>query len=138
MTTLKKISADSVGVIPAYVRGQEEHGLSYFLWEDVYAVGAQCANCHTIIWQNPLTNPILAATKPAHIADSGPQYTAYYQQNIQRFLKSQPSCPQCGENHFDFFVNNVNFPRFADGAVLDEDTEVTIDEQPKAQIWWLE
>ena len=138
MGNLKQISADTVGVIPAYIKGQEEHGLCYFLWEHVYAVGAQCATCHTIIWQNPLTNPVLSETKPTHIADSGPQYTAYYKDTIQRFLKSQPHCPKCGESHFDVFVNNVNFPRFADGTVLDEEQEVILDEQPKAQIWWLE
>lgn len=138
MTTLKTISADTVGVMPAFINGQEKHGLCYFLWEDVYAVGAQCANCHNIVWQNPLNNPILNETKPADIADSGPKYTEYYQQNIQRFLQSQPNCPVCGERHFDLFINNVNFPRFADGTKFDEEQEVTLNEQPKALIWWLE
>ena len=138
MKNLKKISANAVEIMPALVKGMEKHGYCYFMWETVNAVGAQCANCHTIVWQDPRKNTILTEQKPADVPDYGDKYTAYYQQNIQRFLKSQPNCPECGSNNYDLFINNVNFPRFADGTVFDEEQDVTLEEHPDIMIWWQE
>jgi hypothetical protein len=138
MNNLRKITANAVGVIPAYVSGNEKHGFCYFMWETANAVGAQCANCHTIVWQNPFNNEILSEDTPSGVPDSGKQYVEYYLQKVRRFLTSQPKCPECGSNHFDLFVNNVNFPRYSDGTTFDEDQDLTLEEHPNAQIWWLE
>lgn len=138
MKNLKKISANAVEVMPALVKGMEKHGYCYFMWETANAVGAQCAKCNAIVWQNPRKNTILTEQKPADVPDYGDKYTAYYLQNIRRFLKSQPNCPECGSNNYDLFINNVNFPRFDDGTVFDEEQDVTLEEHPEALIWWQE
>lgn len=137
MQILKKIAAHAVAVMPVLIKGMEKHGYCYFMWETANAVGAQCANCHTIVWQSPLNNKILSEEKPANVPDSGKQYADYYQQNIDRFLTSQPVCPECGSNHYDLLVNNVNFPRYADGTLFDEQQDLALDEHPSAPIWWL-
>ena len=138
MQSLKNIAAHAVAVMPVLIKGMENHGFCYFMWETANAVGAQCANCHTIVWQSPLTNKILSEQKPANLPDSGKQYTDYYQQMIRRFLALQPTCPECGSNHYDLFVNNVNFPRYADGTLFDDQQDLALDEHPDAPIWWLD
>ncbi|KKO47272.1 hypothetical protein WG68_01095 [Arsukibacterium ikkense] len=138
MNHLKKINANTVGVIPAYVKGMKNHGLCYFLWETANAVGAQCSKCNAIVWQNPRENSILNEPKPAHVPESGANYTAYYKQKITRYLNSQPNCPECGSDHFDLFVNNVNFPRFEDGTEFDESQEAELEERNNELIWWLD
>jgi hypothetical protein len=138
MNSLKKISANAVGVIPAYVKGMQKHGFCYFMWETANAVGAQCAKCHAIVWQDPRKNKILNEAKPADVPEYGNKYTVYYQQKIRRFLADQPNCPECGSNEYDRFINNVNFPRYADGTVFTEDQDVALEEHSEAMIWWQE
>lgn len=119
--SISRIPAAKIGIEPALIRGHESQGLMYFTWADTPVIGAQCAICNTIVWVDPRKNTILSEPKPADIPESGPGYRAYAEEKNRRFLASMPSCPQCGQHHFDRFVNNVNYPRFPNGEELGED-----------------
>ena len=112
----RKVQASEFGVEPAYVKGMERHGLCYFIWHDCVLIGAQCAHCHTVVWVNSRINKILSEKRPDDVSVSGPDYTKYYYDNNRRFLASLPPCPECGSENFDRFINNVEFPRLADGT----------------------
>jgi hypothetical protein len=118
--SISRVPAVTIGVEPALIRGYEDQGLIYFTWADTPVVGAQCANCHAIVWADQRSNAILSEATPSGVPTSGPGYRAYAEDKIRRFLGSLPSCPHCGQRHFDRFVNNVNYPRFANGGVLRE------------------
>lgn len=115
MSNLNSVSAAKIGVEPVYVRGYEQHGLTYLTWQDSPVVGAQCEFCHSVLWVDQRRNSILTEDKPSDVKESGIDYRKYYDEKIHRFLKALPACPSCGSQKFDRFINNVNYPRFADG-----------------------
>ena len=110
--------ASSIGVEPALIRGQEKSGMTYFTWADSPVAGAQCQVCSAVVWVDQRRDPILNEARPAAVPESGPGYTTYYEQKLRRFLAALPACPKCGSMHFDRFINNVNFPRLADGSAF--------------------
>lgn len=112
---IEKVVAKVLEVVPALIRGYEADGLVFFTEDDAPVVGAQCANCHTILWSNARTNSIFNEERPSGVPEFGDGYREYYFQTISRFLESMPNCPTCGGRRFDRFINNVNFPRFANG-----------------------
>lgn len=118
MTTISQIKAVDVGVEPALIKDYETHGLVFFTWADSPVVGAQCGNCHTILWTNPLANQVLSEPKPDTVPDHGPGYRSYYEDNLKKFLKSLPPCPKCRNDNYDRFVNNVLWCRFSDGTEI--------------------
>jgi hypothetical protein len=121
VVSISRVPAAKVGVEPALIRGREDQGLMYFTWADSLIVGAQCAICNTILWVDPCKDAILSEIKPDDVPQSSSGYRAYAEEKIRRFLASMPGCPQCGQRHFDRFVNNVNCPRFPNGQELGED-----------------
>lgn len=119
--SISSVRAAAVGVDPALIRGFENEGYMYFTWADRPSVGAQCAQCNSIVWVNQRKNAVLSEVVPSSVPDSGPAYRAYHEDNIRRFLLSVPPCPKCDGVVFDRFVNNVSFPRFPSGLELRED-----------------
>lgn len=113
--TIRLVSASEIGVEPARIRGREPDGIVFFTWPDSPAVGAQCGNCHSIVWVDQRSNPILNEITPLTVPESGQEYREYQAAKIQRFLTSMPACPNCGSSNFDRFINNVNYPRFPNG-----------------------
>ena len=92
----------------------------YFFWADTPIAGAQCSHCHTILWTNLRTHPILSESVPAQVATHHGEYRRYYEGKIARFLSSMPPCPHCGKRQFDRFINNTQFPRFPSGRDIPE------------------
>lgn len=136
---INKISAEELNIEPGYVKGLEKNGLLYFLWDENPCVGAQCSNCNTILWTNSRKNFILNEEKPSNIPDSGPAYRNYYQKKLARFLSSLPSCPECNLGHYDKFINNVEFPRFPNGAeFLSNGMEKIIPSKNQVLVWYAE
>lgn len=115
---IRLVAASEIGVEPARIRSHEVDGIIYFTWPDSPAVGAQCGNCHSIVWVDQRLNPILNEARPAEVPESGQGYREYQAGKIRRFLASMPACPHCGGSSFDRFINNVNYPRFSDGKEL--------------------
>ena len=139
MEVLKLRTANEIEIEPAHVKGYETHGLSFFIWHNSIAVGAQCKFCNTIVWVDQRKNSILNEDKPNFIPDHGPAYRAYYQDNIQRFLSSLPVCPKCHNKDYDQFVNNVTYPRFEDGTLWPEETsgiELVKVDPSTVNVWW--
>lgn len=133
--------AKDLGIEPAYVKNLKNQGLMFFTWHHSNAVGAQCGTCNSILWVDPRHDPILNEVKPQNVPDSGPGYQAYYLDNIERFLKSLPACPKCGQQSYDQFVNNVTYPRFEDGSIFPEDDdsiELLKVDPAKVKVWWYE
>ncbi len=116
MLNLKNRPAAEIGVEPCHIRHFEQEGLVYFLWADIPVAGAQCSQCHTILWTNQRTHPILGERTPARASSSDLQYSHYYKEKIERLLASMPRCPHCGNSRFDRFVNNTHYPRFSSGV----------------------
>jgi len=134
---LRQRYAKELDISPAFIKGMEQRGLIYFTWEDCPYVGAQCSKCHCIVWTDSRSNPTLTEPKPRGVDDSGPGYTAYYHENMRRFLKSVPKCPSCGASAYDHFINNVQWPRFADGSILSGDPGlVEINQDPTKILVW--
>lgn len=135
------LSAKEVGVEPHLIKGYEKHGKVYFLWHDSGAVGAQCSSCHTIVWTDGRLNKILTQTKPSDIPPSGNKYRQYHLAKISNFLNSLPNCPKCHANRYDLFINNVNYPRFADGTPFPADNSnvepIKLD-PTETNVWWVE
>lgn len=139
MRNIEKKLASEVGVQPAYIETMEHHGLCYFVWPESGVVGAQCACCHTIIWTDAMKDPVLGEVKPADIPSCGIEYKKYYDEKIIRFLGSIGVCPVCGNKKFDQYVNNVSFPRYADGTVFDDsstDLEIIYEMPENIELWW--
>lgn len=134
--------ADELGIQPAKIKGMEQHGLCYFIWNnDTNVAGGQCSCCNTIVWVNSRENPVLSEIRPSSVPSSGVEYRKYYQNNLNRFLLSLPPCPSCGETKYDRFINNVTFPRLADGTDFDdsrEDIELVNSAPNSVKVWWLE
>lgn len=96
MRTLHQVAASEIAVIPRYLQGYQQHGLQYGTnqYQRAEPLGAQCGNCHTIVWITGRNDPILNEDA-SHIPDSGPLYQEYYQNKLKRFLRSLPVCPHC-------------------------------------------
>ncbi|MBP7546525.1 MAG: hypothetical protein KA754_01080 [Corallincola sp.] len=141
MRKLVQRPASSCGIDPSLIKGQQQHGLCYFMWPESNAVGAQCQHCHTIIWTNSRKNPALNAPIPAGTPECGEGYRLFYHEKIKNFLASIPACPNCGKSCHDRFINNVHFPRFEDGTEFDSNNgnvELISLNPQEVTVWWLE
>ena len=141
MSTTTKKHAGDIGVVPVYIKGMEKHGLTYESTQGKDDVmGAQCGYCHTVVWFDSRRDPILAEDAPASVPDSGPIYREYYQSKLRRFLQSIPACPQCRNRSYDYFINNVSYPRHADGTPVnvswDRKIEYVYVPAETAEVWW--
>jgi len=139
MSNLSLRYADELGIQPAKVKGMEQHGLCFFTWHDSEVAGGQCSCCNTIVWVSPRENPVLSEVRPSSVPSSGDEYRKYFQEKLNRFLLALPPCPSCGETKYDRFINNVSFPRFADGTDFDdsrEDIEMINAAPNSVEVWW--
>jgi hypothetical protein len=141
MGTITSRRASEVGVLPFYIKGMEDHGLTYGRAPDKnYVMGAQCAYCHAIVWFDSRRDPILTKEAPASVPPSGPQYQEYYKGNLNKFLSSIPACPCCKARSYDYFINNVDTPRHADGTPVEVSWERKIEyiyvPPENTDIWW--
>lgn len=136
----KKAAAD-FGVKPAYVEGQKQHGLLFFISRGSRVIGAQCENCNIVVWGNPEYLPFLNEKRPPAIPSSGSKYREYIEIKISNFLSSITCCPNCNHGSFDKFITNYTFPRFPDGCSFDE-TDVNIqliyEDPEQVMVWWME
>lgn len=64
-------------------------------YERAEPLGAQCANCHTIVWVTGRNDPILNQDD-TNIPDSGPIYREYYQMKILHILELKVFCKTRG------------------------------------------
>lgn len=89
MRSLHQVAASEIAVIPYYLKGYQQHGLQYGIneYERAEPLGAQCTNCHTILWITGRNDPILNEDD-SNIPDSGPIYREYYKNKLKRFLSS--------------------------------------------------
>lgn len=133
--TLKQCTASELQLMPALIQGHEQRGLMFFMEDDCPVVGAQCADCHCVVWVDARSDPILNERRPLGVPDHGPLYSRYYAENLRRFLAAMPSCPDCGAAHFDRFVNNLRWPRFRDGTLLPESGPCVVLAQAPASVW---
>ncbi|MFW2761338.1 hypothetical protein ACN6Q3_18315, partial [Acinetobacter baumannii] len=117
MRSLHQVAASEIAVIPYYLKGYQQHGLQYGIneYERAEPLGAQCTNCHTILWITGRNDPILNEDD-SNIPDSGPIYREYYKNKLKRFLSSLPLCPNCHQQAYDLFINNTTLTRFEDGS----------------------
>ena len=76
-------------------------------YERSEALGAQCRNCHTILWITRRSDPILFKEIPNN-------RESYHDHN-KHFLQSLPACPHCHQQAYDLFINNVVIPRYQNG-----------------------
>ncbi|MDP7845283.1 hypothetical protein [Acinetobacter pittii] len=145
MRSLHQVAASEIAVVPYYLNGYQQNGLQYGVneYERAEPLGAQCANCHTILWITGRSDPILNETKPKNIPDSGPIYREYIQDNLKRFLRSLPACPNCHQQTYDLFVHTTTLTRFEDGSSYPEYPEeyYGVDEERSAKVkdkavWW--
>lgn len=144
MRSLHQVAASEIAVIPHYLKGYQQHGLQYGIneYERAEPLGAQCTNCHTILWITGRNDPILNEDD-SNIPDSGPIYREYYKNKLKRFLSSLPSCPNCHQQAYDLFVNNTTLTRFEDGSPAPKypeeyygvDEEMSAPMKDKA-VWW--
>ncbi len=111
-------------------------------YERAEPLGAQCTNCHTILWITGRNDPILNEDD-SNIPDSGPIYREYYKNKLKRFLSSLPFCPNCHQQAYDLFVNNTTSSRFEDGSPAPKYPEeyYGVDEEMSAKVkdkavWW--
>jgi hypothetical protein len=150
---ITRVKGADIGVLAYKKEGYEEHGLVFLADRDGDACGAQCANCSSILWTNSRRNSILNEEIPEDVPDSGSDYTAYFYENMERFLASLPECPECGKKHYDIFFTNIVyprnliFPRFEDGTPYPFEspnltgkpfTKKTIIDPDTIQVWWYE
>ncbi|MDO3665015.1 hypothetical protein [Acinetobacter higginsii] len=134
MRELHQVAAREIAVIPYYLKGYQQHGLQYRInqYERAEPLGAQCGNCHTIVWITGRSDPILFKEAPNN-------QESYYDHN-RRFLKSLPACPHCHQQAYDLFINNVTLKRFEDGSPFPNefygvDEEMSAKVKDKA-VWW--
>ena len=141
MSHLIKLSAKKTELSPAYLKDAPERGM--FFCGEIHSeyVGGQCAQCNTIIWAAARANTILNETRPSGVPDFGPDWTKYFYSRQERFLKSLPPCPECGNQHFDRFVWDRAWARFTDGSEFDANTMVErlVELDPSTvEVWVLE
>ena len=145
MRYLHQVAASQMGVIPCYYNNYQKHGLQYESERDSRAepLGAQCENCHTIVWITGRSDPILNEELPEYAAHGGLIYRKYIQDNLKRFLGSLPACPHCQQQAYDLFVNSSTLTRFEDGSPYPKYPEeyYGIDEEMSAKVkniavWW--
>ncbi len=103
-------------------------------YERSEALGAQCRNCHTILWITRRSDPILFKEIPNN-------RESYHDHN-KHFLQSLPACPHCHQQAYDLFINNVVIPRYQNGddPLLDSEDD-GVNEEMSAQVkdipmWW--
>lgn len=143
MRSLHQVAASEIAVVPYYLNGYQQNGLQYGVneYERAEPLGAQCANCHTILWITGRSDPILNETKPKNIPDSGPIYREYIQDNLKRFLNSLPSCPHCYQQAYDLFINSTIMPRYQNGDYYSLESDLGPNEEMSAKVkdisvWW--
>ncbi|MDS7929708.1 hypothetical protein RMB13_09495 [Acinetobacter sp. V102_4] len=136
MRSLHQVAASEIAVVPYYLKGYHQHGLQYDSQRDSRAqpLGAQCANCHTILWITGRSDPILF--KEVNNQES-------YDDQHKRFLRSLPLCPNCHQQIYDLFVHNTTLTRFEDGSPYPKYPEeyYGVDEEMSAPVkdkavWW--
>jgi len=140
---MRQRPASEVGIVPAYIKDLKKHGLCFFVdnHHKSNAIGAQCKYCHIIVWVNARLDTILSEKHPSNIPNSGEAYRNYYKDKLKRFLNSVPTCPGCGNQDYDRFINSAEFPRFADGTEfyeIDEDADEIPANADEIKIWWLD
>lgn len=140
MTTLKLVNASEIGVKPLTIEGATDLGITYRTWHGSKGVGAQCANCNTILWTDARRNHILNEKVPIGIPSSGAEYRSYYLDNLSRFLKSLPPCPHCNSQNYDLFINNAVIPRLSSGWNYSKLNGQTLTPHPdhNMKVWWYE
>ncbi|MDV8150999.1 hypothetical protein [Acinetobacter pittii] len=143
MRSLHQVAASEIAVVPYYLKGYQQHGLQYGIneYERAEPLGAQCTNCHIILWITGRNDPILNETKPKNIPDSGPIYREYIQDNLKRFLNSLPSCPHCYQQAYDLFINSTIMPRYQNGDYYSLESDLGPNEEMSAKVkdisvWW--
>lgn len=140
MSRFVKVEAKRIGVFPALVIGSEHQGPIYLTWDDSPVVGAQCARCQTVVWCDARVDPILNEPRPRDVPEHGTGYRRYYEQKLERFLASLPTCPECQGSVHDRFITNVVYPRFKDGGHFEPSPSMKLmDLDPsKVEVWYLE
>ncbi|MEB3792582.1 hypothetical protein [Acinetobacter sp. IK40] len=137
MRALHQVAASEIAVIPYYLEDCQQHGALYGInqYERAEPLGAQCGNCHTIVWITGRSDPILFKEAPNN-------QESYYERRM-RFLKSLPACPHCHEQAYDLFINNMTSTRFEDGSPYPKypEEDYAVDEEMTAQakdkaVWW--
>ncbi|MCG6036398.1 hypothetical protein [Acinetobacter oleivorans] len=143
MRSLHQVAASQLGIGVWYQKEYEHKGILFTppnQYHSSEAVGAQCANCHTILWIIGRNDPILNEDNTS-IPDSGPVYREYYQNKLKRFLKSLPPCPACHQQAYDLFINNLVIPRYQNGddPLVDKDHGINEEMSAKVKdipVWW--
>ena len=112
------------------------------LWAtfSIFGVGAALTFL-LMLFFSPRNSP--NETKPKNIPDSGPIYREYIQDNLKRFLRSLPACPNCHQQTYDLFVHTTTLTRFEDGSSYPKYPEeyYGVDEERSAKVkdkavWW--
>lgn len=143
MRALHQVAASQLGVGVWYQKGFEQNGIAFTSpnEDEIFeTLGAQCANCHTIVWITGRSDPILNEDA-TDIPNSGPIYREYYRNKLKRFLQSLPSCPHCHQQAYDLFINNIIIPRYQNGDSYSLETDQGVNEEMSAKvkdiaIWW--
>ncbi|RLZ08823.1 hypothetical protein EAH57_07295 [Acinetobacter sp. 2JN-4] len=145
MRALHQVAASQLGIGVWYQKGYEQKGILFTPpneYERSEALGAQCANCHTIVWITGRSDPILNEELPDYAVHGGPVYREYIQDNLKRFLRSLPACPHCHQQAYNLFINNIVIPRYQNGddPLLDSE-DYGVNEEMSAKVkdkavWW--
>lgn len=143
MRKFHQVPASQLGIGVWYQKGYEQKGILFTAPNNYHpseALGAQCANCNTIVWLNGRSDPILNENDK-NIPDSGPVYREYYQNKLKRFLKSLPACPHCHQQIYDLFISNLVIPRYQNGDDPSLDKDLGVNEQMSdkvkdIRVWW--
>lgn len=71
--------------------------------------------------------------------ESGIEYRKYHEDQINRFLKSIPSCPSCGNRSYEF-VSNISIVKLQNGYVLSPEDQPILkwDENSDMEVWILD
>ncbi|ENV32980.1 hypothetical protein [Acinetobacter gerneri] len=144
MRALHQVAASQLGVGVWYQKGFEQNGIAFTSpnEDEIFeTLGAQCANCHTIVWITGRSDPILNEEVPQYAKHGGPAYRKYIKDNLKRFLRSLPSCPHCHQQAYDLFINNIVIPRYQNGESYSLETDQGVNEEMSAKvkdiaIWW--
>ncbi len=129
MPFLQQIKASQLGITPCYVKNQTEQGILFYPPNHYHrseAMGAQCANCQTIIWVTGRWHPVLY--REIQLND-GIEYRKEYQNRIKDFLTSLPKCPECQLNQYGLFIDNVTQPQLKKG--------IKKEQNKNSLVWWL-
>lgn len=144
MRSLHQVAASQLGIGVWYQKGFEQNGI-FFIRPNHYhpseAIGAQCANCNTIVWITGRNDPILNEELPEYAVNGGPLYRNYIENNTKRFLKSLPSCPHCYQQAYDLFINSTIMPRYQNGDYYSLESDLGPNEEMSAKVkdipvWW--